>query len=381
MRIWIFIGLISNLLLSCNQKSDSKEPIEKFEFFISDSIQVDFLGNLFVHDFDSETGVYLGRSSKDEILLFDDSGKIRNRFTLQKDGPNKIHSVFGIGFLEGKVTVMATQKGLTQFDENGEIYRRISIPEDYAFINGLSFPAFKIGEEYAYVRPEREGIDWDNLADLMTKTYQNPLLEIYNPKTGSIRNSMAFPPNTVYASGDFLNWMYPTIIKSGNEWLLFFLAEMKYHVYQQIEDEITYIKSVDLEVKNSNPMPGIPMKQYGEWEEKYSNLVFGRIEHIFKRENDIILIYTKGVSEEISRNYSRENREEYTAFRNGIARYAAVFDRSHRLIQNDIELPKGILISSVLTEDEEILAKKNQDAFGVEEAFETFYKLNLTNSK
>lgn len=276
---------------------------------------------------------------------------------------------------------MATQNGLSQFAENGEICYRISIPNNYTFFNGLSFPAFKIGEEYAYIRPERDGIDWDDLAELMTKIYQNPLLEIYDPKNETIRNTMPFPPNTVYSSGDFYSWMFPKIIKTENEWLVSFMAEMKYHVYHQVGNEVKYVKSVDLEVKNSIPMPGIAMEKHDQWDEKYPNNVFGRIEHIFKRENDIVLIYTKGVSEDISKNYNRDNQEEYWAFRNGIPRYAAVFDHSHQLIQNDIELPKGMIVSSVLTKKDEILAKKNQDAFGVEESFETFYKLQLIQTR
>jgi len=377
MKIWFLIGYLSIFLFSCNKESKSFRSAEDLEFIFSDSIQIDFLGNLFVFDFDREKEVYLGRSSN-EIALFDDSGEIKTQFTFKQDGPNKIYSVLGIGFLEGKVTVMATQNGLSQFAENGEIFYRISIPNNYTYFNGLSFPAFKIGEEYAYIRPERDGIDWDDLAELMTKTYQNPLLEIYDPKNGTIRNTMPFPSNTVYSSGDFYSWMFPKIIKTENEWLVSFMAEMKYHVYHQVGKEVQYVKSVDLEVKNSIPMPGIAMEKHDQWDEKYSNIVFGRIEHIFKRENDVILIYTKGVSEDISKNYNRDNQEEYWAFRNGIPRYAAVFDHSHQLIQNDIELPKGIIISSVLTKEGKILAKRNQDAFGVEENIETFYKLQLT---
>lgn len=378
LRIWFLIGYVSISLFSCNKESKSLRSTEDLEFIISDSIQVDILGNLFVFDFDRELEVFLGRSSKNEIVLFDDSGEIKNQFTFQQDGPNKIYFVLGIGFLDGKVTVMATQNGLTQFAETGEIHRRISIPDGYTFFNGLSFPAFKIEEEYAYVRPERDGIDWDDLAEVMTKTYQNPLLEIYDPQKGTIRNTMPFPPNTVYSSGDFYSWMFPKIIKTENEWLVSLMAEMKYHVFHQVGNEVEYVKSVDLEVNNFISMPGIAMEKYDQWDEKYSNLVFGRIEQIFKREKDIVLIYTKGVSEEISKNYNRDNQEEYWAFRNGIPRYAAVFDHSYQLIQNDIELPKGVITSSVLTKKDEILAKKNQDAVGVEESFETFYKLQLT---
>lgn len=73
MRIWYLIGYLSIFLFSCNKESKSFRSAEDLEFIISDSIQIDFLGNLFVFDFDREKEVYLGRSSN-EIILFDDSG-------------------------------------------------------------------------------------------------------------------------------------------------------------------------------------------------------------------------------------------------------------------------------------------------------------------
>lgn len=373
------ISLLSILIIlfSCQTERESGALHEEFEFVISDSIQVDYLGNSFVYDYDRENEVYLAWDSPNKIILFDEEGEIKSQFAFQQDGPDRVYFLFGIGFLEGRVTVMSGQKGLTQFSENGEIYQRIAIPDGYTFINGLSFPAYKIGKEYAYVRPERGGLEWDEFGKILTTVYQSPLLEVFDPETNSIRTTMPFPPGTVYSDGNYYNWMYPTILKAGDEWLVYFMAEMKYHVYRQVGDEIEFVKSVDMEVKNSIEMPGVPMHQYELWDEKYSNLVFGRIEQIFQRKNDIVLIYTKGVSEDISRNYDRENQMEYWAFRNGLPRYAAIFDKSHQLIKNDIELPKGLLFSNVLSKNGEILAKKDQDAFGVEEAFETYYKLDL----
>lgn len=122
------------------------------------------------------------------------------------------------------------------------------------------------------------------------------------------------------------------------------------------------------------------MKDYQEWYEQKGNIIFGKIEKLYRRENDIIVIYTKGVEEEISKNYDRENRTEWMDFIYNIPRYAAVFNNDHQLVQKDILLPKGLIWSSVVNNKGEILALKNQDYFEVEEDFVTFYKLNLAVS-
>jgi hypothetical protein len=188
---------------------------------------------------------------------------------------------------------------------------------------------------------------------------------------------MPFPPNTVYSSGNFYNWTFPTIIKHRDEWILTLLAEQKYFVYQEKEGEIQFVKSVDLALKDAIPMPGIPMNRQADWYEEFGNVMFGKIENIYRRENDVIVIYTKGVAKEISEQYNRENWEEWLAFLESIPRYAAIFDDNHELIQKDLPLPKGVRLSSIINSEGAIIAEKNQEYFGVEEDFLTYYELEL----
>ncbi|WP_373493280.1 hypothetical protein [Aquiflexum sp.] len=153
-------GLLT-VLSACGLKSGNGDLISDYHFEIKDSIQIDFLGNLIAFDFEPGSGLYLGRNNfTEEHLLFDDQGKIHHRFIMQKDGPDAVSWVQGLGFLDGKITVMDSNKGILQFSNEGEIANRIELPEDYFFINGVNFPAARFGNELMYIRPERDGMDW-----------------------------------------------------------------------------------------------------------------------------------------------------------------------------------------------------------------------------
>lgn len=386
MKNQYLLFLLLLLITACESKNEKGIEDANLQLAIVDSIRVAYLGNLFLLGYSSDDGLYLGRwNSNDEYVLFDDLGNFQQKFILPSEGPNAIKWAIGVGFLEGKFTIMDQHSGLIQFSKEGEIVNKIPIPDNYFYLNGLSFSAQKIGENYAYSRPEREsigseGVPWDNLADLLVSNYKSPLIEVFDPISGTIRNTMEFPENTVYSTGQFYNAIPPSIIKFGKEWIVFLLAEMKYFVYKENDGEIEFVKEVDLTIEDAIPMPGVPMKDYQEWYEQNGNIIFGKVEKLYRRKNDVIVIYIKGVEEEISRNYDPENRTEWMDLIYNIPRYAAVFNNDHQLVQKDILLPKGLIWSSVVNNEGEILALKNQDYFEVEEDFVTFYKLDLASS-
>jgi hypothetical protein len=83
------------------------------------------------------------------------------------------------------------------------------------------------------------------------------------------------------------------------------------------------------------------------------------------------------MDEEIVKQYDPENRVEWMTFINNIPRYVAVLDKNHQMLQKDIPVPLGIGFTSVCNSKGEIIVLKNQEFFGVEEDFSTFYKLDF----
>lgn len=375
------LGVVTLIFLiviaACTSKSSIEKMKASYKWEILDSIQVNFMGELALLDFEPDQQLFLGRwNTQEEYVVFDDSGQIKHSFKLNEDGPNRIGWVQGINFWDGKIWVMEQANGIYVFDLKGTFLKKYPTPKDYFFINGLPFGAHRRVDELLYLRPE-SGESLKDIPSLFSNIYSADILEIFNLSNGATRSTMPFPPNTVYNSGNFYNWTFPSIIKHRDEWILTLLAEQKYFVYQETEGKIQFVKAVNLALEDAITMPGIPMNRQADWYEEFGNVMFGKIENIYRRNNDVIVIYTKGVSEEIAEQYNRENWEEWVSFLESIPRYAAIFDDDHQLIQNDIPLPKGLRLSSILTGEGAIIAEKNQEYFGVEEDFLIYYELDL----
>lgn len=188
---------------------------------------------------------------------------------------------------------------------------------------------------------------------------------------------MPFPPNTVYEDGNYYHWTFPIIRKNENEWLVSLLAERKYHVYLQKEGEIQFDRTVDLALEDAIDIQGVPLSRTNEMQEASKFNIFGKIEQLYHRVNDVLVIYTKGIPEERVKQQNREDPNQWMQFIYSIPRYLAIFDHHHQLLEKDILLPEHMIYTSVLNANGEILAIKNQESLGVEEEDVTVYKLRV----
>lgn len=365
-------------LFSCKSEDTADNSPKFFTLEIKDSIQVDYLGILNVFDHDEQSELYLGIDQNlNHVILFDEKGIPNHQYDLKNDGPNAIIKAIANSFLEGKHTIMDYQKGLIQFDANGDISHKIKIPTDYFLFNYSNFSAYSLGRKYAYIRPERDLSDYNNTSAFYNRIYTSPILEVLDPETGEIRNTMAFPPGTIYEDGNFYHKTFATVEKRDENWYLHFLAERKYHVYKEIGDELIYSKTVDLNITDAIDMIGVPIENPELINQQSEQNIFGKIEGLYPLSNHTIVIYTKGVKKEVSNQYDPEKTDEWMKFINGIPRFAAILDKNDSLLQKDIELPLGLLFNGVFNSEDEILALKNQEHFGVEEEKVTFYKLKI----
>jgi len=345
---------------------------------ILDSIQVGYQGNLFLYDYDSSTNLFLGiDNGTDEVLLFDREGTVSSQFHLSKDGPNAISWAMGWGFFKGQFTVMDAAKGLLFFSREGEIVKRMDLNPPYTFINGLKSPVHAFGKEMAYIRPERGEMDWNGQSEMFESIYKSPILEVIDPETGAIRTTMDFPPGTIYEDGNYYHWMFPTVIPNGKEWLVYFMAEQAYHVYSKEGDQLVFKKTVDLEIEDAIKIKGVPMANMEDYYEMSIDNIFGRIQNLYVLDDQIVIHYTKGMEEEKVKALPRNTVEEEAAFFRQIKNYLAILDMDHQMVQKDIPVPQGIILSSVAENNGFILGLKDQDYFGVEEDKVTFYQMKL----
>ena len=118
----IAAGLLAIVLISCEGSSVKVKEPTNFSFEITDSVQVDFLGEMMLMDYDSRQEKYLLSSNDfDEYLEVGESGEILNHTKLTPDGLDAVASVLGFGYLDGDVTVLSETGKYLQFRESKKV--------------------------------------------------------------------------------------------------------------------------------------------------------------------------------------------------------------------------------------------------------------------
>jgi len=362
--------------IGCAKDKNTDQSIStNYKFEITDSIRVNHLEELKLIDI--EEGMFLAKKEgASSYIIFDKTGNITSHIELKTDGPNAINMSYSAGFFDGKFTIMDLNMGLMQFSNDGEIINNYPIPEGYTYMHPYNRPAFKLGNKLAYYRPERDLKDWEDQEKFYRKYYNDPLLEVIDPITKEAALKMEIPETSIYKDGDFHFVYHPNIIKKGKHWYLFLMAEMKFYVYEEQDEDLIFKESVSLNVKDQIPFPQVNLQNTSELYSKLEMVVPSTIEQLYVIEDKIILIYKKGAVENIVRNYNRENQAEWRDFFESLPKYAAVFDSDYELLQDDIELPSGTISTPIVTNEGLIVVHKNQRLLG-EEDWNTYYLLKL----
>lgn len=369
---------------SCSLK-DNSSAIESYDysFEIVDSLQIDYLGSLWIIDFDSSSQSYLARGNRDrEFMVLDRNGMTLSTLEFPSDGPYALYGPINpIGLRDGEIEFHVMNLGFFRYDFNGNRIWQYKLPFNYFYINGLSGDAiYPLGDAIAFVRPERaEVVTDESLTSIFEGVYGQPILEVIDTVSNVGRETMPFPPNSMYSDGNFNYWMFPTIIRSGKEWILYFRNEMKFWVYQEEGGEVNFDREVSLEVDDAIKPIGVPFEKEEDYSELTENNYPGTIREIYRAKDKILVIYHKGIPEELARQVDRDEASGRRELEKLKQYYVAVFDGEFNLLQNDIPVPKGLIFTTILTEDGEILALKHPDFFETEDDFVVYYKLKLLN--
>lgn len=383
-RFMLLFGLLG--LVACNSSNSHEEnrPLS-YSLEIVDSLQIDYLGDFWIVDYDSIVDKYLAWGNGDrEVVILTSEGLVTSSFQLPTDGPEAIPGwINPIGLNSYGIEFMAAPNGFYKFDFLGNRVWRYKTPTDFFYFNGIKGdPFYTLGEEIAYLRPERGDFDWsEDYQDLFKKSYNEPILEVLDTVSQTSRLTMAFPPNSLYGDGNFHYWTFPVVSRLGKEWLLYFRNELKFWIYEEVSGEVVFRKEVSLEVSDAVEEIGISFENADGYNDLVEYVFPGSIVEIYRGKGQTVVVYHKGVAEEVARPFDRNSREGRREIEDLKEKVAAVFDENWNLIIKDLSIPQGLIFTTVLTQDEEILALKNQDYFGTEEDAVIYYKLKLLESK
>ena len=122
------ISFLAIALFSCGGNTEKVNKPINFSFQITDSVQVDFLEEMTLMDYDSNQEKYLLATNEfDEYLEVNDSGEILSQNELTPDGIDAVASVLGFGYLEGDVTVLSERGKYMRF-QGGKKVGEINFP-------------------------------------------------------------------------------------------------------------------------------------------------------------------------------------------------------------------------------------------------------------
>jgi hypothetical protein len=376
-----FLGLLTLVIIGCNSSEQTNQDhAANYSLEIVDSLQIDYLGDLWIMDYDSSSQRYLAWGNGDrEVLVLNEIGGISSTFNFPTDGPDALPGwINPIGLNNGGIEFMTAPNGFYSYDLEGNRVWSYKTSFEFYYLNGIKGdPFYSLGEDIAFLRPEKGELDWDNLADLIKNLYKSPILEVLDTASHTSRFTMPFPPNSIYNDGDYHFWTFPTVVRSGSEWILYFRNELKFWVYQEKEGEVLFQKEVSLDVPDAILEKGVPFENAEDYNELTEYSFPGSIQEIYPTEDKILVIYHKGVSEDQARQFDRNSPEGRREIEWLKKRYLAVFDLNFNQLQKDIPVPQGLIFTTILRENGEVLALKHQDFFESEDDYVIYYKLKL----
>lgn len=351
-------------LLSCGPKEGDSVEIQSVEpsLQIVDSIKVDFLGNLKVVDYHEAKGLWLAIDTYTyDLLLFDISGAIRHRINKPERGSETDYGVIsGASFIgDDKLLISSYMYGLTLIDFDGLFLERIALPFRPAVIP---------------TRMDQAGIilnDGKWLVDIKGRfnplnewrdKYPNPLLELFDPESGSFSPVIVLPEDSKNRN---FNYNWGNAFASLGERILFIAQnDPTLFVYQRAGTELSFEKSIPLQ-----PISFFEAKreEVGDFAEDF---VEGFVYRIFVNQGKVFVAYSTGISQVDFNKYNLA--EDFFASYLFIDFYLAEVDLESGEVQHHI-LPALAYYPRAIGPSGTFLTEKNLIRSGAEDESTTFY--------
>lgn len=376
--------LLTLLLASCTKENSSNDRSEQLFLKKTDSILVNYDGVFYLRDYHPDKEFFLAEDYQSNRLIeFNKDGDIVHLIQLQQDGPNRLETYqAGINYLGDSIAFLLSQNKIVFFDRAGELKGEVPFEEGSFYLNGIiGDNVFKLGNKLAYLRPENMEMIED-YSDLFGSVYAKPILELFDPSTKQRKYTMPFPTGSIYQSGSYRFWTFPTVKKKENDYYLFFHGEPWFYHYKEINQEILFQQKVLIPETVFVQRKAVAMNQADDYWEINNKIIQGRIAGVYPLEKGIVVIYRKGLDEKITTGYNIGEWEIRRMLDDQYNPYLwAFFDQEMKALIWDQACPEGLIWTSSYTKNGEIVAIKDQEFYGKEEKHQTLYLFQAIKSQ
>lgn len=366
----LFFGIL--FLNSC-QPSEEKKKSEsnEWELVIEDSIQVDFMGEIWMGTFENRKGIVKDVSSE-AVLQFDSTGKLLVNKIFPKDGPGKID------WFEGLIV-----------DEKGEIYASTSFNNIYHFDQDLNLiKTFEMpfaGEARGGMRNARNLAKWNNklllwypgrdgISPYIDHFYRDyPLLELFDISSQTSTPLIKTPTTSKFSSDEFFNRPYLQFTIESDSLYLTFSNEELIHVYALPDGK--WARSFSFSPSDFKLYPG--QKEPVTYEQMMT-MSEARITGIYSDPKHLFLTYKGGIDSETFVQNELKQRKNFHRYSEFNTSFLKVFSFDLGRWSNEIKIPAKVdLILNIESSDKSFYALRNDEFLGEEQDYITFYKLKL----
>jgi len=373
---------LSLAVAGCDRNKDQTEGKE-YSISITDSIRVDFLGNLKLKDYHPQSDKYLlSNDGMDPILEVSNTGYIIRNYQTSSEGPNAIPSPGTTGYFGGELFIYDMVKGFLKVNKEGVVTSEINIPYQHTYlVFPPQLPLVKHkGNDFYYITPLTDDDFIDGMGEkFYTNYYQKPLMEKVNIKSGKITPYFDIPEQSIFKDGMNHGIYIPIIKNKGKVWLVSTWFDPHIYLYEEDGENITLMKTIDLQIKGMVRYESIPMNNSKEFFDINSNVRAGNINDILFLDDYTIIVYRKGLDQteqhSIKETYPENTHieiERKDQFR------AVILDKEYNVLHNDVLFPKGVYYPNIINNSNEIVALRNAELFDVEDDEVILYKMKLS---
>lgn len=372
MKNCLLLLVIPFILVSCNQESKKSESLSnEWELVIVDSIQVDFMGEIWMGTFENGKGIVKDITTQ-AVLQFDSTGKLLVNKIFPKDGPSKVD------WFEGLIV-----------DEEGKIFASTSFNNIYHFDPDLNLiKTFEMpfaGEARGGMRNARNLAKWknnlllwypgrDGISPYIDHFYRDyPLLELFEISSQTSIPLINTPPTSKFGTDEFFNRPYLQFTIESDSLYLTFSNEELIHVYSLPNGK--WARSFSFYPSDFKLFPG---QKAPVTYEQMMTMSEARITGIYSDPKHLILTYDGGIDSDTFLQNELKKKENFHRYSEFNTSFLKVFSFEKGTWSNEVKIPAKIdLILNIESTEKSFYALRNDEWLGEEQDYITFYKLKL----
>jgi hypothetical protein len=375
-----FICSIAISLLSCGEKTGNNSITKSFSLEITDSLQIDYMGEMMLLDYDPKADKYLlATDSYYEYLEVDGDRKILNHNKFNQDGIDAVGQALGLGYFNGDVTVFNPPEGYFRFQDSSKV-GEVKIPYPHqAFMMYPKLGMFESEGKIYYPKPwpETLAVNFEE-GEFYQALLHLPIIEAQDKETGDTVGVLSLPESSTLLDDEVKGFPIPVYTVDGEKLLLSMWFTPEIYVYNKVGDKFEYEKTVDVNIPDWIPTTSVPLDKAEQFFIENQKKRPGNLTNILVSGDYYIAIYNKGLSEEDKAQLGPPTRDGLAA-RKKDPNYAAIFDKDFNQLATNVPFPITSNFPNVVNKKGELVVSKVAGLSETEDDGIVLYKLKLVS--